>query len=556
MLLLEAIEIEKWIGARKLFSGINFKINQGDRIALIGRNGTGKTTLLKILLNQENDYSGRIIDKCRTAYLPQEYDYLQGQTVEGFMTEKTNNYGKFIKLMKKFGFETDFLDRSIADCSGGEQTKLQLIRLLAEKEVDLLVLDEPTNHLDLKTRDWLTTFLDQFQGAVIIVSHDRHFLDEMVEKIWELDHQKIETYTGNYSNYKELKELEVQKKYKEYEKYQAEKKRLEKRKRKQQQFTQKTDSKGKRTDSFWRVTKGADSRKGRFAKRVKSLESQLEQLDKKEKPYEHRRINPDFERQVIHDSIIVEAKDLSKSFPNLNLFTDINFRIYKDSKIALLGANGTGKSILLKIILGEINKSSGLIRKSSQLNIGYFSQKLENLDPNKSLLDELKSKNPDKDEEIIRTFLGSMLFEGKEVFKQIKDLSTGEKVRAAFSNLLLGKFNLLLLDEPLNHLDINSRQIIEEALNNYNGAFLAVSHNRYFIKKVASEIWHLDQGGLEIFNGSYDEYEKYKNGNDNSQENLDEIVIKMKRAELLSKLEDAAPQEKEELIRKLNNLNK
>lgn len=172
------------------------------------------------------------------------------------------------------------------------------------------------------------------------------------------------------------------------------------------------------------------------------------------------------------------------------------------------------------------------------------------------MLDELKSKNPDKDEEIIRTFLGSMLFEGKEVFKQIKDLSTGEKVRAAFSNLLLGKFNLLLLDEPLNHLDINSRQIIEEALNNYNGAFLAVSHNRYFIKKVASEIWHLDQGGLEIFKGSYDEYEKYRGGNVNNQKNLDEIVIKMKRAELLSKLEDAGPQEKEELIIKLNNLNK
>ncbi|MBF8435458.1 ABC-F family ATP-binding cassette domain-containing protein [Halanaerobiaceae bacterium Z-7014] len=234
----------------------------------------------------------------------------------------------------------------------------------------------------------------------------------------------------------------------------------------------------------------------------------------------------------------------------------MNFRIYKDSKIALLGANGTGKSILLKIILGEINKNSGLIKRSGQLKIGYFSQKLENLDPNKSLLDELKSKNPDKDEEIIRTFLGSMLFEGKEVFKQIKDLSTGEKVRAAFSNLLLGKFNLLLLDEPLNHLDINSRQIIEEALNNYNGAFLAVSHNRYFIKKVASEIWHLDQGGLEIFKGSYDEYEKYRGGNVNNQKNLDEIVIKMKRAELLSKLEDAGPQEKEELIIKLNNLNK
>ncbi len=555
MLLLEAENIEKWIGGRKLFSDINFKIYQGDRIALIGRNGTGKTTLLKILLNREADYSGRIVNKSEIAYLAQDYNYQLDQTVEEFMIEKTYNYGEFIKLMKKFGFEIDFLDRKVAACSGGEQTKLQLIRLLAAGEVDLLILDEPTNHLDLETRDWLISFLDQFQGTVITVSHDRYFLDNVVDEIWELDGKKIKTYPGNYSNYKDLKEAELQQRYKEYEKYQAEKKRLERRKRKQQQFVQKTDSKGKRTDSFWRVTKGSDSRKGRFAKRVKNLESQLEKLDKKQKPYEHRKINPDFDRQVIHDSIIVEAKDLGKSFPDLNLFSELNFRIYQDSKIALIGKNGTGKSILLKIILGEINESSGQIIKSSGLNIGYFSQKLENLDPGKTLFEELKDKNPDKEVEVIRTFLGSMLFEGEDVFKQIKDLSTGEKVRIAFALLLLGKYNLLLLDEPLNHLDINSREIIEEALNNYNGAFLAVSHNRYFVKEVAMEIWHLDQDGLEIFKGDYNEYEKYKNVENNKLKEIDKIAVRMRKAELISKLEDATLEKREDIIKELDRLN-
>lgn len=555
MLLLEAENIEKWIGGRKLFSDINFKIYQGDRIALIGRNGTGKTTLLKILLNGEADYSGRIVNKSEIAYLAQDYNYQLDQTVEEFMIEKTYNYGEFIKLMKKFGFEIDFLDRKVAACSGGEQTKLQLIRLLAAGEVDLLILDEPTNHLDLETRDWLISFLDQFQGAVITVSHERYFLDNVVDEIWELDGKKIKTYPGNYSNYKDLKEAELQQRYKEYEKYQAEKKRLERRKRKQQQFVQKTDSKGKRTDSFWRVTKGSDSRKGRFAKRVKNLESQLEKLDKKEKPYEDRKINPDFDRQVIHDSIIVEAKDLGKSYPDLNLFSELNFRIYQDSKIALIGKNGTGKSILLKIILGEINESSGQIIKSSGLNIGYFSQKLENLDPGKTLFEELKDKNPDKEVEVIRTFLGSMLFEGEDVFKQIKDLSTGEKVRIAFALLLLGKYNLLLLDEPLNHLDINSREIIEEALNNYNGAFLAVSHNRYFVKEVAMEIWHLDQDGLEIFKGDYNEYEKYKNVENNKLKEIDKIAVRMRKAELISKLEDATLEKREDIIKELDRLN-
>lgn len=554
MLLLEVKNLEKWIGARKLFSEISFSIYSGDRIALIGRNGTGKSTILKIILNQDYDYSGEINKKSNIAYLPQYYNYPPEQTVEEFMTEETYNYGEFLKLMKKFGFEVEFLDRRIADCSGGEQTKMQLIRLLSSQEVKLLILDEPTNHLDLETRDWLASFLDDFKGAVLIVSHDRYFLDQTVKEIWELEQQDLKTYSGNYSDYKKLKETELQRQYKEYEEYQAEKKRLKRRKRKQQQFVQKTDGKGKRTDSFWHVTKGSDRRQGRFAKRVKSLESQIEKLDRKEKPIENRKINPDFERRVIYDQIIVEAKDLSKSFADNNLFEDINFKINKDSKIALMGKNGSGKSVLLKIILDEIEASSGKILRSSQLKIGYFSQKIDNLNPENTILEELKLKNPDQDQEIIRTFLGSMLFEGRDVFKRIKDLSLGERVRVVFAVLLLGKFNLLLLDEPLNHLDLESREIIEKALKNYNGALLVVSHNRYFIKELASEIWNFKNNDLEVFKGDYDQYQKFKNGEYKVDQELDKEIIQMKKAELYAKLEAAAVEEKEKIIAELELL--
>ncbi|AZO94493.1 ribosomal protection-like ABC-F family protein [Halocella sp. SP3-1] len=538
MLLIETKEVNKWIGARQLLKDISFNMYQGDKVGFVGRNGTGKSTLLKIISGQDKEYQGQIIINTRVGYLPQYYNYPAVQTVEEFFTEVSYDYGSFLRLMKEFGFETDFLDRQIGNCSGGEQTKLQLIRLLI-KEPALLILDEPTNHLDIEARDWLANFLNKFQGGVILVSHDRYFLDQVVKEVWELEDAELKEYTGNYSDYQKQREVELEREKREYQKYHAEKKSLKAAIQKQQQFVNKADKGRKKTDSFWKQLKGSDRRTGRMAKRVDSLRSQLEQLDKKEKPFEYKEINPEFENRELHSQIIIQGKGVGKSFQSEPVFKDLNFTISRGSKIALLGKNGIGKTILLKLILGQQNPTTGEIFRTRALEIGYFSQKMANLHGQDTVLKELQEKLPDRSEELIRTFLGSMLFKGEDVFKKIGDLSIGERVRVAFTILLLSKANFLLLDEPLNHLDIVSRERIEAALKEYPGSFLIVTHDRYFARKIANEIWELTNNGLDCFQGNYNDFLKYKQGEFKVGLELEDELIKMKRAELIARLEQA-----------------
>jgi ATPase subunit of ABC transporter with duplicated ATPase domains len=554
MLLIEAKKINKWIGARHLLKNISFNIYKGNKIGFVGRNVTGKSTLLKIIMDQENGYQGQVKLNISIGYLPQFFQYREEQTVEEFFTEVSYDYGRFLRLMREFGFEKDFLDRHIINCSGGEQTKLQLIRLLIE-EPELLILDEPTNHLDIKTRDWLAEFLDNFQGGVLLVSHDRYFLDQVVEEVWELQHSELTEYTGDYSEYKKQKKIEIKKKREEYEKYQKQKKRLKASIQKQQQRANRADRGRKRTDSFWRVLKGSDSRTGRMAKRVKSLKSQLEQLDKKEKPVKVKKINPEFKQNISHSEILIRGKNVSKNFNSISVFKKINFSITRNSKIALLGENGIGKTVLLKLLIGKYKVTDGELIHSKVLNLGYFSQKLKELNHDHTILKEVKDKNYNISEEVIRTYLGSMLFNGDDVFKKISNLSLGERVRVAFTNLLLGNSNLLVLDEPLNHLDIISRERIEEALKNYPGAFLLVTHDRYFVKRTANEIWELTNKGLDCFKGSYEEFKKYRNGEYKDHNKIKNQLIKMKRAELIARLVETQDEDEINTIeKKLDNL--
>ena len=539
MLLIETKDINKWIGSRQLLRDISMKIYQGDRIGLVGRNGTGKSTLLKIINGLDREFQGQIRINCRMGYLSQFYNYQAEQTVEEFFTEVSYDYGSFLRLMKEFGFKTEFLDRHIVDCSGGEQTKLQLIRLLIE-EPDLLLLDEPTNHLDIESREWLAGFLQEFTGGILLVSHDRYFMDETAKEIRELEEAEIKEYTGNYSDYRKQKEIELAREYQEYEKYQAEKKRLKGRIQKQQEFVNIADKGRKRTDNFWRQLKGVDRRTGRMAKKVKSLQSQLEKLEHKEKPYEYKEINPEFTGKDLHSQYIIQGKGISKSFEHKRVLKELDFSISRDSKIALIGKNGIGKTLLLKIILGVEEPSAGELFCSKELEIGYFSQKLSHLHKDYTVLKEVKEQVPKRPVESIRTFLGSMLFRGEEVFKKIDDLSIGERVRVAFTILLLSDANFLLLDEPLSHLDIISRERIEEALKNYPGSFLFITHDRYFARDTASEIWELSDKGLEIFKGNYEDFLKHKKGEFKTGQELEEELLKMKRVELLARLEETS----------------
>ncbi len=568
MLLLDAKDIRYQIGTRKLLDEISFRIYKGDKIGLVGRNGSGKTTLLKIIKERIKDYRGVIkTHTSRIAYLPQHYNYLNGYTtVEEFLTEDSNNYGAILENMNKFGLDSSWLDRRIKTCSGGEQTRLQLIKLLITRP-ELLLLDEPTNHLDHNSRIWLQEFTANFSGGVLVVSHDRQYLDDFSKKIWELERGELSEYRGNFSDYREKKKEQRKIAHQKYEKFQKEKKRLQAAIRRQQKFVNKADSGRKKTDSFWRQLKGQDGRTGQMAHRVKALQGQLKQLENREKPYEHKEVNLELVPQKqVHSSILISGQGVSKNFGELELFSGLDFRIEKGAKIALIGPNGSGKTVLLRLITGREQPSGGKINSTASIRMGYVSQKLKNLEPQQTVLQAAQAAELGQCEQKIRTFLGSMLFTQEKVEKKINQLSLGERVRLSFVRLLLSGSNFLILDEPLNHMDLFARERIEEALKKFTGTILFVTHDRYFMKKIASEIWNLKEGSLNCFQGSFEDFQhKQKSSNqalspkseekkENKQKSYTELQKKMKKAELIARLSGADEQKKKEINRQLDKL--
>ncbi len=532
MILLQVNKLSKYFGAEQILSDIKLEVQKRDRIGLVGRNGAGKSTLLKIIAEQISYDEGEIIkpknvslgylaqhsglnsnlsiwDEMLTVYTPLIQLEHQIRDLEQKMTlpEVYNDEEQYERILKDYdelqvsfkekgGYQYEADIRSvlhglqfqqfdyttpISTLSGGQKTRLSLGKLLLSQP-DLLILDEPTNHLDIETLTWLEQYLQGYKGAVLIVSHDRYFMDKVVSIIYELSRTSIKKYHGNYSEYLERKAADYEREMKQYEKQQDEIAKLN-------DFIQKNIVRASTT------------------KRAQSRRKQLEKIQVMDRPQGNEksasftfRIN----KQTGH--IVATITNCSIGFDKTVISRNLNLNITKGDSIALIGPNGVGKSTLLKTIIGRLPTLAGQISFGSNIEIGYYDQEQANLTSNKTVLNELWDDYPNYNEKDIRTVLGNFLFSGDDVLKPVSALSGGEKARLALAKLMLQGANFLILDEPTNHLDLDSKIVLENALVEFPGTILFVSHDRYFINRIASKVVQLSNNGTEEFLGDYDYY--------------------------------------------------
>lgn len=532
MIILQGQQLSRVFGSDILFENISIQVQSNSRIALVGRNGTGKSTLLKILADIEKSDSGTLSKPkhISVGYLAQQSITDKNQTIWEEMlsvftdtialhkkveqaalhlTDETvlNNdtaYQQALSLYDTlqheleqsggYSYESDIRSvlhgfkffeedhhRKISELSGGQKTRLALAKLLLEKH-DLLLLDEPTNHLDIETLSWLETYLSNYKGALLIVSHDRYFLDKVAKEVYEITHKTMEHYKGNYSYYLEEKEKRFEIALKEYEKQQVEIAKLE--------------------DFVARNLVRAST-----TKRAQSRRKQLEKMTRIEKPKgTEKSARFQFVTNVESGNVVLQAEDVAIGYDQTILSSPIELDIRKQQAIALIGQNGIGKSTLLKTILGQLSCLNGRITLGSNVTIGYYDQEQENLTPNKTVLQELWDTFPLTNEKDIRSILGSFLFSGDDVTKPVSALSGGEKARLLLAKLSMNQDNFLILDEPTNHLDLDSKEVLENALIDFDGTLLFISHDRYFINRVATAIVELSPNGSHHYLGDYDYY--------------------------------------------------
>ena len=529
-MILNATNISKSFGSNEIIKDANFLVNEHEKVAIVGVNGAGKTTLLKILTGEEHADSGNVIlaKDAKLGYLRQinnvdstlsiidelytviehilnmekrmlemqeQMQHLSGEELEALYssyTALTHSYelmdgyaakSKVIGILKGLGFDENDFDRKINTLSGGQKTRVFLAKLLLE-EPDIILLDEPTNHLDLRSIEWLESYLLNYKGAVIIVSHDRYFLDKIVSKVIDIKNAEVQMYSGNYSDFSAKKQMLLDAKMKEYLNQQQEIKHQEA-----------------------VITKLKQFNREKSIKRAESRQKQLEKIDRVEAPVTHienMRLSLDISKESGKDVLTVH--DLSKSFDEKHLFSNINFEIKRGERVAIIGDNGTGKTTLLKIINGLLSPDTGEVIYGSNVSIAYYDQEHQVLHMDKTLFDEISDTYPDMNNTQIRNILAAFLFTGEDVFKKIGDLSGGERGRVSLVKLMLSKANFLLLDEPTNHLDILSKDVLENALNSFPGTICYVSHDRYFINKTATRILDLTGNRLLNYIGNYDYY--------------------------------------------------
>ncbi|MGX7700882.1 ABC-F family ATP-binding cassette domain-containing protein [Enterococcus mundtii] len=530
MILLQANQIARHFGAEILFENIHLEIQTGARIALVGRNGAGKSTLLKIIAGIEAPDVGNIA-KNKTAtlgYLAQDTGLDSTETVwnemlkafeevrlmeqrmrdlEVFISEGTPDtpaYQSFLKEYDKlqhdfsnkngysyeneirsvlhgFKFDPSFYEQRIDTLSGGQKTRLALARMLLQHP-DILILDEPTNHLDIETLAWLENYLQIYTGALLIVSHDRYFLDKVATEVYELSRKKMRHYKGNYSKYLDMKAEQLASDWKAYEKQQTEINKLE--------------------DFVARNLVRAST-----TKRAQSRRKALEKMERLNRPQgDEKQAHFLFNVAKPSGNVVLQVEDAAIGYDGTILSEPINLDIRRQEAIALVGPNGIGKSTLLKSIIQQLPFIRGKETLGTNVSIGYYDQGQAELHTNKTILAELWDEHPTVPEKDIRSILGAFLFSGEDVEKTIPLLSGGEKARVALAKLAMNQENFLILDEPTNHLDIDNKEVLENALIDYEGTLLFVSHDRYFINRIATKVIELSESGSKVYLGDYDYY--------------------------------------------------
>ncbi|MFL0439599.1 ABC-F family ATP-binding cassette domain-containing protein [Enterococcus pernyi] len=530
MILLQANQIARHFGAEILFENIHLEIQTGARIALVGRNGAGKSTLLKIIAGIEAPDVGNIA-KNKTAtlgYLAQDTGLDSTETVwnemlkafeevrlmeqrmrdlEVFISEGTPDtpaYQAFLKEYDKlqhdfsdkngysyeneirsvlhgFKFDPSFYEQRIDTLSGGQKTRLALARMLLQHP-DILILDEPTNHLDIETLAWLENYLQSYTGALLIVSHDRYFLDKVATEVYELSRKKMRHYKGNYSKYLDMKAEQLASDWKAYEKQQTEINKLE--------------------DFVARNLVRAST-----TKRAQSRRKALEKMERLDRPQgDEKQAHFLFNVAKPSGNVVLQVEDAAIGYDGTILSEPINLDIRRQEAIALVGPNGIGKSTLLKSIIQQLPFIRGKETLGTNVSIGYYDQGQAELHTNKTILAELWDEHPTVPEKDIRSILGAFLFSGEDVEKTIPLLSGGEKARVALAKLAMNQENFLILDEPTNHLDIDNKEVLENALIDYEGTLLFVSHDRYFINRIATKVIELSENGSKVYLGDYDYY--------------------------------------------------
>ncbi|WP_251575141.1 ABC-F family ATP-binding cassette domain-containing protein [Limosilactobacillus agrestimuris] len=530
MILLQANNVMRRFGADVLFHDVNLQIQEHGRTALVGRNGAGKTTLLKMIAGITSPDEGTIAKSkdLTIGYLAQDQGLDSQSTIWAELdlvfaplhkmekqihqledqlasldpstkdfqltTEKYSQLQADFKkrggyeyesrmrgILKGFGFEEEDYQTAINSLSGGQKTKLALAKILLQSP-DLLILDEPTNHLDMNVLAWLEDYLKSYQGALLVVSHDRYFLDRVVSDIYDLDNHTLRHYTGNYTQFMEHKQEWLTAEWKHYEQQQKKISKLE-------DFVNRNIVRASTT------------------KRAQARRKQLEKMERLERPEtDDKSIHFHFHSEKDSGNEVLDVEQAVVGYNDQKLAGPLSFTVRKPQRIGIIGPNGIGKSTLLKSILDRIPLVSGNIKLGANLQIGYYDQEQQQLHPEKSVLNEVWDDHPNIPEKDIRSLLGSFLFVGDDVYKLVHDLSGGEKARLELTKLSFKPINFLILDEPTNHLDIDSREVLENAINEFTGTVLFISHDRYFINQVATDVLDMSATGIKHYEGNYDDY--------------------------------------------------